>query len=68
MVNHCTCSTRFHLVLSAPYPDSLGGEEPVAAVTVAQKGVAGRAKQRRPTGGRPLVAAAVEGNGVCMLV
>ena len=30
MINHCTCSTRFHLVLSAPYPDSLGGEEPVA--------------------------------------
>ena len=29
MINHCTCSTRFHLVLSAPYPDSLGGEDPM---------------------------------------
>ena len=39
MINHCTCSTRFHLVLSAPYPDPLGGEEPVAAV---RRGLCGR--------------------------
>ena len=39
MINHCTCSTRFHLVLSAPYPDSLGGEEPFAAV---RRGLCGR--------------------------